>query len=734
MKITHRVRAVGCALLVITTVGAALLAARPASADPVAPASVDFGDVPLGTAPADRPIAVVIPDGYHLGGAFASSSGQLSVDNGDCVSGATHSCAAHVHLDPRTVGSVTGSWAFDLCSDGSDPCQPGINVPLRANVVSVFAATPGEINFGSIPIYTYADRTLSLTLDAGYGWRGTTITDGQDYTSIQGGTCSANSVGSCTVTLRMRGPSFGTQNTYVTLRECRSDEASLCRSIVVHGSGGVVSQAYAEPSSVSFGDVAIGTAVTQNVTISFDQGFLGGGAGVRLPGAPFTGSAGTCASASSGSCTMTVSYTPVYPSESSSSFDVPECDPAHPDVCSTVRVFLHGTGTSVRSVDPASVDFGNVPVGTTVQREITVNPDVGYGVELSKFDGDPGFGYDNGTCDFGERPCTVKVSFHATAFGPATTTMTLASCHNGDCLPIDVPLRATGSSVFAATPNPIDFGDVLIGASATQPVDLVLDAGYHPDTVTTIGSDNSPDSSVLIGTCLTDNTTGSCSMQVGATSTAAGQQSATLRLEECNAQAACRTIDAPIRINGVTPLTVPAQTLPDGTVGVAYHARLHADGGKSELTWTVGGGQLPAGLSLDAQGVISGTPTAAGTSTFTAHVVDGSSLHQAGDVSLTLAVSAAPVTPSNPPSSSPPSHAGSSHPASPSHPGSPSAPGSPGSPAAPQSPDSPSHGSGDGLAFTGLLADPVRIAGLAALLLGAGLALLAVSRRRAGRR
>jgi hypothetical protein len=148
----------------------------------------------------------------------------------------------------------------------------------------------------------------------------------------------------------------------------------------------------------------------------------------------------------------------------------------------------------------------------------------------------------------------------------------------------------------------------------------------------------------------------------------------------------------------------------------------------------VGGGQLPAGLSLDAQGVISGTPTVAGTSTFTAHVVDGSSLHQAGDVSLTLAVSAAPVTPSNPPSSSPPSHAGSSHPASPSHPGSPSAPGSPGSPAAPQSPDSPSHGSGDGLAFTGLLADPVRIAGLAALLLGAGLALLAVSRRRAGRR
>lgn len=61
--------------------------------------------------------------------------------------------------------------------------------------------------------------------------------------------------------------------------------------------------------------------------------------------------------------------------------------------------------------------------------------------------------------------------------------------------------------------------------------------------------------------------------------------------------------------------TITTESLLDGEVGTAYNQTLTATG-DSPITWTVSG-TLPAGLTLNSNGTISGTPTAAGTSTFT---------------------------------------------------------------------------------------------------------------------
>ena len=64
------------------------------------------------------------------------------------------------------------------------------------------------------------------------------------------------------------------------------------------------------------------------------------------------------------------------------------------------------------------------------------------------------------------------------------------------------------------------------------------------------------------------------------------------------------------------PPSITTDTLPDGKVGEAYSQTLTATG-TAPITWSIDGG-LPAGLSLNADtGEISGTPTAAGSSTFT---------------------------------------------------------------------------------------------------------------------
>jgi len=68
-----------------------------------------------------------------------------------------------------------------------------------------------------------------------------------------------------------------------------------------------------------------------------------------------------------------------------------------------------------------------------------------------------------------------------------------------------------------------------------------------------------------------------------------------------------------ITISGAV-LAVTTTSLSDGTVGTAYSATLGATGGASPYTWAeTSGGALPAGLTVSKGGVISGTPTAAGT-------------------------------------------------------------------------------------------------------------------------
>jgi len=72
----------------------------------------------------------------------------------------------------------------------------------------------------------------------------------------------------------------------------------------------------------------------------------------------------------------------------------------------------------------------------------------------------------------------------------------------------------------------------------------------------------------------------------------------------------------------LTGLAISAKPL-EGVVGVRYHTTFKAKPGESLYTWAVTGA-LPAGLTLDAStGVVSGKPTATGTSTFTMTVTDG---------------------------------------------------------------------------------------------------------------
>ena len=91
-----------------------------------------------------------------------------------------------------------------------------------------------------------------------------------------------------------------------------------------------------------------------------------------------------------------------------------------------------------------------------------------------------------------------------------------------------------------------------------------------------------------------------------------------------------------LSIAALPAITSPAA--PEGEVGTAYDFRPVVAGGTGPFTWSVIGGQLPAGLGIDGStGQLSGAPTAPGTAGFTLRVVDADGVSTTRAESVTIA-------------------------------------------------------------------------------------------------
>lgn len=95
-------------------------------------------------------------------------------------------------------------------------------------------------------------------------------------------------------------------------------------------------------------------------------------------------------------------------------------------------------------------------------------------------------------------------------------------------------------------------------------------------------------------------------------------------------------------INVANPVVIAAPSLKGqradrGEVGVAVSGQLSATGGNGTLTWTLANGTLPTGVTLGADGAVSGTPSAAGGFAATVQAADADGRTATVNVELTIA-------------------------------------------------------------------------------------------------
>jgi hypothetical protein len=95
-----------------------------------------------------------------------------------------------------------------------------------------------------------------------------------------------------------------------------------------------------------------------------------------------------------------------------------------------------------------------------------------------------------------------------------------------------------------------------------------------------------------------------------------------------------------------TAITLSPTTLPTGTVGTAYSQQLTASGGTGTgFSFSKTAGALPAGLSLSSDGLLSGVPATAQSSTFTVTATDSGGAIGSQTYTLTANVAAITLSP-----------------------------------------------------------------------------------------
>lgn len=122
---------------------------------------------------------------------------------------------------------------------------------------------------------------------------------------------------------------------------------------------------------------------------------------------------------------------------------------------------------------------------------------------------------------------------------------------------------------------------------------------------------------------------------VSGTPTTAGSSTVTVMVTDSSSPTKTVSQSETITINPSGTLSLTA-TLPVATVGVPYTYTLQATGGTSPYTYSITAGSLPPGITLQSNGVISGTPTQPGATSFTVTVTD--SVSATASVPLVLLV------------------------------------------------------------------------------------------------
>ena len=246
-------------------------------------------------------------------------------------------------------------------------------------------------------------------------------------------------------------------------------------------------------------------------------------------------------------------------------------------------------------------------------------------------------------------PATATASYVWTVNGTVagtSQTFPVTSAHNGKTITLTVTGTGSYTGTITKTTKPVTqllpvsiFGIQGVAAPVTggTPVAAITEATEYSGAVSWSPSD----ATFKPGTVYTATIT--LSPKTGYTLTGVAANKFTVAGATATNAANSGVITAVFPATANQAPVITTATLLGGTLNVSYSETLTATG-STPITWSMAGGSLPTGLALNpTTGVISGTPTAAGTFNFKVQASNGTSPDATKDLSIVVGTSAPTV-------------------------------------------------------------------------------------------
>jgi len=533
----------------------------------LSPGSLNFNNVPVGQTNSQN-VTITNNGNSNLTFTSATISGTGFTMSGlsplPTIAGG-QSATFSVQFAPTSTAGATGSIVFRDNAAASPQ-----TLTLTGSAVasgSTLTPNPGSVNFGNVVVgATSTPQTIALTnsgnatitintvTTTGTGYSTSGLTAGQQIAA--GGTANFSVSFAPTATGTVPG------NIAIT-----SSATNGSLSITLSGTGtqGALS---ASPSSVSFGNLAVGLNASIGVTLKNT-----GTAAISITASSITGTGFTMSTLApqtlntNQTASFNVTFTPAAAGAATGQVSITSNAPGSP-----LKIALSGTGTQAQiSPNPTSVGFGTVTVGNSNSQPITLKNNGNATLTFSQITvAGTGFsqtGLSTSTTIAAGGSTTFNAIFTPSSANPVTGSITLTT--NGTPSPLVINLSGTGAAAtfsLSANPSSLSFGNVGDGSntSLTTSVTNNGNSNITISNVTTTGAGFSA-SGISNGTVLTPGQ--SATLTVTFAPTTAGAVSGASVTIASNATSSPTTIS----LSGTGTHTVLLQWTASSTSGVTYN-------------------------------------------------------------------------------------------------------------------------------------------------------------------
>jgi hypothetical protein len=438
----------------------------------VSPASLDAGSATVGSkttttltlsnaGAADLTISVVTLAGTDFTVAGLSTPATIP---------AHQSASLSVIYAPTAAGSDTGSLTI-TSNDPSSPKTIALSGTATSAPVGHLTLNPSTLTFGNVAVGSSSALSATVT-NSGQGvvHISKVFASGAGYTEsgiVTPATLAAGQSAKVTVTFAPTSTGLLGGTVGVT-----SDAPGAAPGLAMTGAG-VQPAISVSPASISFGSLIAGQSKSQSVTITNT-----GTADLKISQMTATGTGMTVSGITtpltipaSQSSTFNVKFAPQTAGASSGSISLTSNASS-----SAMVIGMSGTGlaaTSTLSLNPASLSFGNVNVGSSANQAVTVTNTGNSSATISQI-GVTGSGL---SLTGASTPLTLapaQSAMFTVVFSPSTTAATTGSVsvvsQSGTS-----QVSVTGSGAQAAlslSQNAVTFNNVTTGTSNSQPLQI----------------------------------------------------------------------------------------------------------------------------------------------------------------------------------------------------------------------------------------------------------------------